>query len=94
MMKELMIEWLQEVCHRKPGALIKKRRILVLDAFKSHLREKLKTVKQDLVNKQGGMTSQLEVLYMVVNKPFKDCLYVEWLYMGMSTNTSSKHKTI
>jgi hypothetical protein len=36
----------------------------------------------DLVIIPGGMTSQLQVLYVVVNKPFKDelCrLYGEWL---------------
>jgi hypothetical protein len=37
MMEELMVEWLKEVWHRRPGALAKKRGMLVLDAFKGHL---------------------------------------------------------
>jgi hypothetical protein len=39
----------------------------------------------DLVIIPGGMTSQLQVLDVVVNKPFKDrlrCLYGEWLLSG------------
>jgi hypothetical protein len=37
MMEELMVEWLKEVWHRRPGALLKKRGMLVLDAFRGHL---------------------------------------------------------
>jgi hypothetical protein len=44
MMKELMIKWLKEVWHKQPEALVKKRGMLVSDAFKDHLRVKLKTV--------------------------------------------------
>ncbi|KAK6324489.1 hypothetical protein J4Q44_G00038310 [Coregonus suidteri] len=39
----------------------------------------------DLVIIPGGMTSQLQVLDVVVNKPFKDNLrkkYTEWLLSG------------
>jgi hypothetical protein len=75
--------------------------MLVLDAFKGHLIEKVKTVASSLLNTDlvmvpGSMTSQLQVLDAVVNKPFKDRLHR--LYGGMtaiwelSTNTSRKHK--
>jgi hypothetical protein len=43
-MQELMVEWLKEVWHRRPDALLKKRGMLVLDAFKGHLTENVKTV--------------------------------------------------
>jgi hypothetical protein len=64
--------------------------MLVLDAFRGHLTEKVKTVASnqlntDLVIIPGGMTSQLQVLDVVVNKPLKDrlrCLYREWLLSG------------
>jgi hypothetical protein len=77
MMEELMVEWLREV------TLLKKREMLTLDAFKDQLTEKVKDgapylLNTDLVVIPGGMTSQLQVLDMVVNKPFKDqlcCLY-------------------
>jgi hypothetical protein len=49
-MEELMVEWLKEVWHRRPGALPKKRGMLVLDAFKGHLTEKVKTVASYLLN--------------------------------------------
>ena len=57
-----------------------------LDSYRAHLTEGVKkTVKQmksDLVIIPGGMTSQLQVLDVVVNKPFKDNLrkqYSAWL---------------
>jgi hypothetical protein len=64
MAEELMVIWLKEVWHRRPGALLKKRGMLVLDAFKCHLTEKVKTVASNLLNTDlvitpGGMTSQL-----------------------------------
>jgi hypothetical protein len=63
MMEELIVEWLREVSHSRPGALLKKRGILVLNAFKGHLTEKVITVAtsilgMDLVIIPRGMTSQ------------------------------------
>jgi hypothetical protein len=88
--EELMVEWLKEVWHTRPGALLNKRQMLILDAFKGHLTEEVKTVASNLLNTDlviipGGMNSQLQVLDVVVNKPFKDrlrCLYGEWLLSG------------
>jgi hypothetical protein len=90
MTEEPMVEWLKEAWHRRPGALLKKRGVLVFDAFKGHLTEKVKTVASNILNMDlviipGGMTSQLQVLDVVFNKPFKDrlrCLYGEWLLSG------------
>ncbi|KAK0141224.1 Pogo transposable element with KRAB domain [Merluccius polli] len=63
--------------------------MLVLDAFRGHLTEPVKSqvraMNGDLVIIPGGMTSQLQVLDVVVNKPFKDNLqkkYTEWLLSG------------
>jgi hypothetical protein len=64
--------------------------MLVLDAFRGHLTEKVKTVASNLLNTDlviipGGMTSQLHVLDVVVDKPFKDqqrCLYWGWPLSG------------
>lgn len=60
-----------------------------MDAFHGHLTEPVKTqlrkMNGDLVILPGGMTSQLQVLDVVVNKPFKDNLrkrYTEWLLSG------------
>jgi hypothetical protein len=50
MMEELMVEWLREVWHRRPGALPKNRGMLILDAFKGHLTDKVKTVISDLLS--------------------------------------------
>ena len=63
--------------------------MLVLGAFHGHLTEPVKgqvrAMNGDLVIIPGGMTSQLQVLDVVVNKPFKDNLrkkYTEWLLSG------------
>jgi hypothetical protein len=49
-MEELMVEWLREVWHVRLGALIKKRVMLVSDAFKGNLTEKVKIVTSNLLN--------------------------------------------
>ncbi|KAJ4426521.1 hypothetical protein ANN_27335 [Periplaneta americana] len=89
MTTELMVDWLATVWNRRPGALLCKRAMLVLDAFKGHLtpevKKKITALKTDLVVIPGGMTSKLQVLDVVVNKPFKDHLrkqYSDWLLEG------------
>uniref|UniRef100_A0A674NL54 HTH CENPB-type domain-containing protein n=1 Tax=Takifugu rubripes TaxID=31033 RepID=A0A674NL54_TAKRU len=67
---ELVVDWLKVVWGRRRGGLRKKRNMRILDAF---------------LIIPGGMTSQLQVLDVVVNKPFKDNLpkkYTEWLLSG------------
>jgi hypothetical protein len=64
--------------------------MLVLDAFKGHIKQKMKTVTSDQlymdpVITPGGTTPQLQVLDVVVNKLVKDqlcSLYGEWLLPG------------
>uniref|UniRef100_A0A672HC27 HTH CENPB-type domain-containing protein n=1 Tax=Salarias fasciatus TaxID=181472 RepID=A0A672HC27_SALFA len=83
---ELVVDWLKVVWGRRHGGLRKTRNMLVLDAFRGHLTEpvkkQLRSMNGDIVIIPGGMTSQLQVLDVVVNKPFKDNLrkkYTEWL---------------
>uniref|UniRef100_A0A3Q1GUX3 Pogo transposable element derived with KRAB domain n=1 Tax=Acanthochromis polyacanthus TaxID=80966 RepID=A0A3Q1GUX3_9TELE len=83
---ELVVDWLKVVWGRRRGGLRKTRSMLVLDAFRGHLTEpvkkQLRSMNSDLVIIPGGMTSQLQVLDVVVNKPFKDSLrkrHTEWL---------------
>lgn len=97
MTNELMIDWLKSVWNRRPGALLKRRGMLVLDAFRGHTTDEVKTLLRDemstdLVVIPGGMTSQLQVLDVVVNKPFKDSLrrlYNDWLVAGDHALTPS-----
>jgi hypothetical protein len=44
MTAELMVKWLREVWDRRSGALLKKRGMLVIDAFKGHLAQKDKNL--------------------------------------------------
>uniref|UniRef100_A0A671NPD7 HTH CENPB-type domain-containing protein n=1 Tax=Sinocyclocheilus anshuiensis TaxID=1608454 RepID=A0A671NPD7_9TELE len=93
---ELVVDWLKVVWGRRSGPLRNKRNMLILDAFRGHLtspvKEQLRAMNGDLVIIPGGMTSQLQVLDVVVNKPFKDNLrkrYTEWLLSGNRTLTPS-----
>ena len=67
------MDWLLVVWNRRPGAL-------VLDAFKGHLTPGKKatitgsSTNTDSVVVTGGMTSQMQVLNIVVNKLFRDHL--------------------
>uniref|UniRef100_A0AAQ5X707 HTH CENPB-type domain-containing protein n=1 Tax=Amphiprion ocellaris TaxID=80972 RepID=A0AAQ5X707_AMPOC len=86
---ELVVDWLKVVWGRRRWGLRKKRNMLILDAFRGHLsdpvKKQVKAMNGDLVIIPGGMTSQLQVLDVVVNKPFKDNLrkkYTEWLLSG------------
>ncbi|KAJ8868409.1 hypothetical protein PR048_029925 [Dryococelus australis] len=84
-----MKHWLKVVWDRRPSALLRKRGMFILDFFEGHLTPDVKKTAQDLntdlVDIPEGMTSQLQVLYVAVNKPFKDnlkALYSEWLVAG------------
>jgi hypothetical protein len=62
MTNELMGDWLQVVWNRRPGVL-RKRGMLVLDAFKGHLTPEVKSVihamNTALLVIPGGLSSQL-----------------------------------
>jgi hypothetical protein len=76
---DLMIDWIKVVWNQRPGFLLDKSDMLVLDAFKGYLTQEAKgeirKANTDLVVIHGGMTSQLQVSDVVVNKPFKDHLW-------------------
>jgi hypothetical protein len=85
---EFMMVWIKVVWKQRPGTLLNKNGMLVLDSFKGHLtqqvKEEIRKANTDLVI-PGGMTSQLQVLDVVINRPFKDHLrqvYNDWLLEG------------
>jgi hypothetical protein len=75
MTNELMMDGVKVVWKRRPGTLLNKRGILVLGFFKGHLtqqvKEEMRKANTDFIVIPGDMTSQLQVLDVVVNKPFK-----------------------
>ncbi|KAK8785959.1 hypothetical protein V5799_007676 [Amblyomma americanum] len=84
--KAMVIDWIRLVWNRRPGALLRHRSMLVLDASCGHLTESVKRAlteaRTDFVVIPGGMTSTLQPLDMVLNKPFKDRVrqeYNEWM---------------
>lgn len=100
MTSDLMVDWINSVWNRRPGATRHLRSMLVLDAFKGHLRDdvkdELKKRSCDLVVIPGGMTSQLQPLDVSVNKPFKNLVrheYENWLLSGnLPLTTTGKIK--
>jgi len=86
-----MKDWLLVVWNTRPGAILRKQGMLVIDVFKGHLTPEIEatitgsSMNTNLVVIPGGMTLQLQVLDVMVNKPFKDHLkqlYSEWLLKG------------
>lgn len=77
-----IILWLNKVWNTRPGALLKKS-MLVWDQFRSHLtdtvKDKLKSLKTFQAVIPGGLTSILQPLDVVLNKPFKDRVREKWI---------------
>ncbi|KAH1185488.1 hypothetical protein KIL84_018237 [Mauremys mutica] len=80
--KEGMRLWIRNVWEKRPGALLKKPSLLVLDSFRSHLTEPTKRefqmCKTEIAVIPGGLTSQLQPLDVSINKPFKAFMREEW----------------
>ncbi|KAJ7345310.1 hypothetical protein JRQ81_001260 [Phrynocephalus forsythii] len=74
--------WIRNVWEKRPGALLKKPSLLVLDSFRSHLTEPTKRefqmCKTEIAVIPGGLTSQLQLLDVCINKPFKALMREEW----------------
>ncbi|XP_069593726.1 bromodomain testis-specific protein [Ranitomeya imitator] len=74
--------WVDKVWSKRPGGLLKKTALLVLDQFRAHISENtkkvFKEVKTHLAVIPGGLTSQLQPLDVSINKPFKVYMREEW----------------
>lgn len=86
MASDMVEQWIRMVWQRRPGALLAKRSLLVLDSYRGHLTDGVKAALSeagtDVAIIPGGMTGQLQPLDVCLNKPFKDRLrkyYVDWL---------------
>ena len=94
----IMDDWLKIVWIKRKGSLEKQRSMLVLDAFRCHttdnVKSKLKRHNTHLVVILGGMTSILQPMDTVVNKPFKAALnqkWAEWMIHGEHTFTKGSN---
>ena len=67
--------WIEKVWSKCPGGLLKKPALLVLDQFKADITEATKKAfkeeKTTLAIIPGRFTSQLQLLDVSINKPFK-----------------------
>ena len=73
--------------------------MLVLDAFRCHKTPKIKAYLEDndtdLVVIPGGMTSQLQVMDVCCNRPFKQGMrkkWNEWMFSGQHSFTPSGNR--
>jgi hypothetical protein len=78
MMEVLMLEWLEVIWSRRPGAFLNQPSMCALYAFKGHVtdsvKDQLQKKKTKLVVIPGGMRSVMQPLDISINKPFKDRL--------------------
>ena len=89
-------DWIRSVWRKRNGGLMKKKSLLVLDAFRCHRDENTKKMlndsNTDLAIIPGGLTSILQPLDVSINKPFK-CymreLWNEWLDGSMGNQTTT-----
>lgn len=92
--EERTIDWLKRVWNNRPGALMRKRSLMVWDMFRGHLTDAVKRnsreLNTDMAVIPGGLTSVLQPLDVCINKPFKDRLrklWNEWMISGAVTLT-------
>lgn len=89
MTEDLMQDWLEVVWRRRMGPPAKQRGLLILNGFRGHTTDSVKNAMEnlntDMVIIPGGLTSQLQVLDVVVYKPLNDSVraqYSNWLLAG------------
>lgn len=82
----LMSDWIRTVWNKRPGAMLAKKSLLVLDSFRGHLtqkvKEELRESRTDMAVIPGGLTGMLQPLDVSVNRPFKVAFrrhYMEWM---------------
>jgi len=82
MTEKLMVDWLNAVWGEKIIKHGKKRSLFIVDSFRGHLTQSVKSKcqEQNLVLGviPGGLTSIVQPLDVSINKPFKDRLREKW----------------
>ncbi|KAM7287750.1 hypothetical protein ISCGN_031441 [Ixodes scapularis] len=91
---ELVVDWLKNVWKNRPGGMLVKKSLLVLDSFRGHLtpkvRAELREAHMHLAVIPGGLTGMLPPLDVSVNWPFKvefHRCYTEWMASGNHEKT-------
>lgn len=86
---ELVLDWIKSVWQNRPGAMLAKRSLLVLDSFRGHLTDRVKkqlgSICTDMAVIPGGLTGVLQPLDVSINRPFKVEFrrqYSEWIANG------------
>ncbi|KAH8020902.1 hypothetical protein HPB51_008413 [Rhipicephalus microplus] len=89
----MMLEWIRVVWNCQPGALLHLCSMLVLDAFCGNLTDAVKRTlgdgKMNLAVIPGGITSTLQPIDVVLKKPFKDRVQLEYQKWVCGDNTKT-----
>lgn len=80
--ENVLLQWLNDVWFKRPGALLNRESLLAWDMFNAHRLECVKNKLRERRTHQavipGGCTSLLQPLDVCLNKPFKDNLRRQW----------------
>ena len=80
--ENILLQWLEKVWFKRPGALLKPDSLLVWDMFRAHLLDSVKRKLKENKTRQavipGGTTSILQPLDVCLNKPFKSNMRELW----------------
>ncbi|KAM7312951.1 pogo transposable element with KRAB domain [Ixodes scapularis] len=91
---ELVVDWLKNVWKNRPGGMLLKKSLLVMDSFRGHLTPKVRAELHEahthLAVIPGGLTGMLQPLDVSVNRHFKvefrRC-YTDWMASGNHEKT-------
>jgi hypothetical protein len=81
----LVLDWINRVWQKCPGALLNLRSMPILDSFRGHGTEEVKILKSrntDQAVIPGGLTLILQPFDVCINRPFKATLYTQWMAAG------------
>ena len=94
--KSLIVDWITRVWGNQNGALMAEWSMVILDSFREHTTDEVKTTlqhqKTDLIIIPGRLTSVLQPYDICLNKPFKAALkdlYTQWMAKNDHSSTPS-----
>ena len=89
-----MVDWVKNVWERRPGALLRRRALLVMDSFAGRedqdVKNQLNRGRTIIAIIPGGLTSVCQPLDVSLNRPFKQGVkkrWVKWMETGHHTFT-------
>jgi hypothetical protein len=89
MVQALVLDWINHVWQKHPGALLNLRGVLILGSFRGHTTEEVKKILKsrntDQVIIPGRLTTMMQPVDICINQLFKAALkeqYTRWMATG------------